>query len=67
MRVALVAERGGISSVELHELPDPTPAARQAVITMLGAGRSWDYRSVGLRPHTDPERQLARALWVGSH
>jgi NADPH:quinone reductase-like Zn-dependent oxidoreductase len=43
MRVALVAELGGISSVELRERPDPAPAAGQAVVRVLGAGVGpWD-------------------------
>jgi NADPH:quinone reductase-like Zn-dependent oxidoreductase len=43
MRVALVAELGGISSVELRERPYPTPAAGQAVVRVLSAGVGlWD-------------------------
>jgi NADPH:quinone reductase len=43
MRAALVEELGGIGSVELRELPDPTPAAGQAVVRVGGAGVGpWD-------------------------
>ncbi len=43
MRVALVQQLGGIGSVELGELPDPTPAAGQAVVRVRGAGVGpWD-------------------------
>jgi len=38
MRVALVRELRGIGGVELSERPDPTPAARQALVRVRGAG-----------------------------
>ena len=47
MRVALVQELGGIGSVELRERPDPTPAAGQALIRVLGAGVGpWDVETI---------------------
>jgi NADPH:quinone reductase len=43
MRVALVEQMGRIGSVELGELPDPTPTAGQAAIRVRGAGVGpWD-------------------------
>ena len=43
MRVALAMELGGIDSVELGDLPDPAPAAGQALIKVHGAGIGpWD-------------------------
>jgi NADPH:quinone reductase-like Zn-dependent oxidoreductase len=43
MRVALVRELRGIGGVELSEQPDPTPAARQALVRVRGAGVGpWD-------------------------
>jgi NADPH:quinone reductase len=43
MRVALAEELGGIDRVELAELPDPAPAAGQALIKVHGAGTGpWD-------------------------
>jgi NADPH:quinone reductase len=43
VRVALAMELGGIDSVELGDLPDPAPAAGQALIKVHGAGIGpWD-------------------------
>ena len=43
MRVALVAELGGIDRVELGERPDPVPAAGQVLVRVHGAGVGpWD-------------------------
>lgn len=43
MRVALAQQLGGIDSVELGELPAPTPAAGQALVRVYGAGVGpWD-------------------------
>jgi hypothetical protein len=38
MRVALARKLDGIDSVELGELPDPQPAAGQALVSVHGAG-----------------------------
>ncbi|MBV9322492.1 MAG: NADP-dependent oxidoreductase [Chloroflexi bacterium] len=43
MRVALARQLAGIDSVELGELPDPSPAAGQVLIRVRGAGVGlWD-------------------------
>lgn len=43
MRVALVREFGGIDGVEIAELPEPSPAADQALVRVHGAGVGiWD-------------------------
>jgi NADPH2:quinone reductase len=43
MRAALATELGGIDRVELGELPDPAPAAGQALVRVHGAGVGpWD-------------------------
>ena len=43
MRAALARQLSGIDSVELGELPDPVPAAGQALIRVHGAGVGpWD-------------------------
>ena len=62
MRVALVKEFGGISSVELSEWPDPTPTARQAVVRVdTSASPEW-LALIG----SAPERSL-KASVTGSH
>ena len=48
MRVALARELGGIDSVTLGELPDPAPAAGQAMIRVHGAAVGpWDVGFLG--------------------
>ncbi len=48
MRAALARQLIGIDSVELGELPDPTPAAGQALIRVHGAGVGpWDLAFLG--------------------
>ena len=48
MRAALAQQLSGIDSVELGELPDPVPAAGQALIRVHGAGVGpWDVGFLG--------------------
>jgi len=48
MRAALARQLSGIDSVELGELPDPVPAAGQALIRVHGAGVGpWDAGFLG--------------------